>query len=162
MAHGILTAQRLRELLHYDPATGIFTWRIGRRSALKAGCFRSDGYLYITVDGRQRLSHRLAWLWMTSDWPSGTIDHIDGNPSNNRFENLRDVTIAENIQNRRKARVDSKTGVLGVSFDKRRNKFRAAIKFEGRRLYLGQFVTAESAHAAYVEAKRRLHPGNML
>lgn len=164
MAKADLTAQRLRELLHYDPETGVFTWRVACRGTAAgdvAGCVIDGGYIRITIDKRFHRSHRLAWLYMTGTWPANDIDHIDGNPSNNALANLRDVTRSVNLQNRRAAMGHNTTsGVLGVS--SKRNKWRARIKVDGRHVSLGHFDTIEEAQAAYLEAKRAHHPGNML
>ena len=158
MAKTDLTAQRLRELLHYDPNTGVFTWlkRIAKRIHVNdiAGQ-HSNGYLVITVDGAKRMAHRLAWLYSHGTWPKNHIDHINGNPLDNRLCNLRNATNAENMQNQRKAGAGSSTGFLGVH--KRRNKWRARITTNGVLFELGTFDAPEDAYAAYLLAKRRLH-----
>jgi hypothetical protein len=93
-------------------------------------------------------------------WPTGEIDHLDGDPSNNRIENLRDSTHLVNMQNRRRANIGSKTGVLGVKPHGKR--FRATIETDRRGRHLGVFDTVEAAHAAYVAAKRIIHIGGTL
>lgn len=159
-----LTAGRLRELLHYDPETGVFT-RLARTSnSIKvgdvAGTADSDGYIQISVDGVLYRAHRLAWLYMTGAWSKGVIDHVNGVKGDNRFANLRPATNAENQQNQRRAQSSNKLGLLGVCRVCREGKrFKAQIMVDGRQIYLGTFDTPEQAHAAYLAAKRRLHSG---
>lgn len=172
MARNALTSERLRELLHYAPATGLFTQVIvyaGRRGARwKAGrvsghVSKQTGHITLRLDGRLYQASRLAWFYMTGKWPEFEVDHKDTDPANDRWDNLRDVPTRINAQNKRQARVDNATGLLGVSTDKRpgRRPF-ARINVNGKVLHLGTFDTAQEAHEAYVEAKRRLHPGNTL
>jgi len=166
----LATAARVRELLTYDPHTGVFRWRIDRRCgfegylgrrriAAKAGSVAghksSDGRIYISIDDRKYLAHRLAWLLVKGAWPKG-IDHRDCDPSNNRWGNLRLATQAQNVRNAR-IRCNHPTGLKGVSFDKRRGTFYARIRLNGRGHHLGNFDHPEPAHAEYREAARRLH-----
>ncbi len=151
----------LLEFLQYDPDTGAFHWKKGQRGGLVAGRFcASRGGVAITLAQRHHQAHRLAWLYVHGDWPNGVIDHINGDPTDNRLANLRDVSIAANSQNQRKAMNTSTTGVLGV--EPRDGRFGARVQVGNERHYLGRFDTAEEAHAAYVQAKRRLHEGNTL
>jgi hypothetical protein len=156
----MITAERLRELLSYDPKTGVFQWLYSRGSARAgaiAGSADSYGYLQTKIDGRMYLNHRLAWMHVNGEWPSGQIDHINGCRSDNRFENLRNVSASVNQQNRKKARVDNKCGWLGVSSSGKR--WQARISYPGGKdVYLGVFDTPELAHSAYLEAKKRFHP----
>lgn len=159
-----MTADKLREMLSYNPESGTFTWltQPGRRTDLVGSVAgskkpRSDRRLTIMVDGANRFAHRLAFLYMTGRWPTGEIDHIDGNPSNNCWANLREVSRETNAQNQRKAQKRSKTGLLGVH--PKRDKFCAQICAGGRRITLGVFTTAEEAYAVYLDAKRALHQG---
>lgn len=157
----MLTQARLKELITYNPETGIMHWRVTRGKA-QAGDVAgnpSKNRLQLTVDGIPTLVHRFIWLYVYGKWPDGVIDHIDGNGHNNRLSNLRDVPQAINTQNNRKARSNSKSGFLGVIFDKRRGSYRAEITLDGKNKYLGRFSTPEEAHAAYLKAKRELHPG---
>lgn len=169
MAKINLTAQRLRDLLDYDPDTGVFTYRVNHglmKAGTPAGCPMKRGNHSIGIDRRRYATHRLAWLYMRGEWPHGEIDHVDGNPLNNAWANLREVNSAQNKQNQRRARVDNQSGFLGVHFhgpDKYgRARWRARIQLAGRSIHVGLFATAEEAHAAYVEAKRRLHPFGVL
>lgn len=162
----MLTQERLKQLLHYDPKTGVFTWLPNRnrrnsradRIGKPAGYARKkDGYIGVHLEGHQYLAHRVAWLYVTGSWPEGEIDHIDISRSNNAFENLRMVSRSVNMQNRQKARKNNTTGLLGVS--RRSNGFRAVIHTDGKRISLGTYPTPEQAHQVYVEAKRRAHVG---
>lgn len=156
----MLTVQELKRLLHYEPATGIFTWlvRAARRIHLgdRAGTPSGFGYVQITIDGIHYYAHRLAWVYMTGVWPIET-DHRNGERDDNRWKNLREVTHAINQQNQRKARSNNQVGFLGVS--PREKQFRAQITIDGKNLSLGVHVTPEQAHVAYIVAKRLLHPG---
>lgn len=167
MAKTDLTAQKLHELLHYDPQTGAFTWAKGRPgcgNGKSAGSFdRSDGYWRIRCDGTTYKAHRLAWLYMTGEWPLQQVDHMDGNRANNRFANLRQVSHSANQQNQRGAPVSNKScGLLGVTLHKPTGKWYSQIRFDGKRKHLGSFATAELAHAAYCEAKRVHHEGCLI
>lgn len=159
----MLTQKRLKELLHYEPQTGTFTWLVKRNShsgSVKpgsiAGC-QVQRYIIIGIDGERLLAHRLAFLYMRGRWPIKYIDHIDGDGSNNRFKNLRDVSHSINLQNRHSATILNKTGLLGVVPNHRR--FSAQIKIDGKQVYLGTFDTAKKAHAVYLQRKRKAHPG---
>ena len=101
--------------------------------------------------------HRIAWLYVYGCWPNNHIDHINGNPDDNSIENLRDVSRKVNLQNMRKATKSSKTGILGVS--ESAGRFRASIRIDGKAKYLGSFDDAKTAHAAYIDAKRKYHEG---
>ncbi len=156
MATANLTAQRLRELLNYDPDTGLFTWRIQRSNVAKgavAGNLRPDGYFDIRIDGKIHRAHRLAWLYMTGAWPDNLIDHIDRNPSNTRWGNLRQATHSQNHQNQ-KIRADSRHGHRGLS-PHSSGLWRARIRVRGRVIHLGYFPTVESASQARADAERK-------
>jgi hypothetical protein len=153
-----LTAHRLRELMDYDPNTGVFTWRIARGLGVRggvAGTINGGGYRVIGVDGAKRQGHRLAWLHMTGNWPVGQVDHKNGIPSDNRWSNLR---VATSSQNQRNARPHRDAGLKGTSFNKKRNHWRAHIYVAGRQIYLGAFDTAAEAHAAYRRAAVQRDP----
>lgn len=163
MAKTDLTAQRLRELLHYDPETGVFTWRVFRGRTAKPGTVagsNSHGYTIIMIDGRGHGAHRLAWLYVHGVWPAGQIDHTHGNTADNRVSQLRDVTRSVNKQNIRKARIDNKSsGLLGAYWHNISNKWMSHISFGGKKRHLGMFATAQEAHEAYIAAKRQFHEG---
>lgn len=161
MDRPILTAERLRELLSYDPETGIFTRRV-RRSSQAAGTqagWLGGGYWHIKLDKRCYLSHRLAWLHVYSMWPTGEIDHIDADKTNNCIANLRDVSHSVNQQNIKRPQAGNISGHLGVTWHPANKRWQAAIRANGHLKYLGSFDSPEAAYVVYVEAKRRLHPG---
>lgn len=162
-AHTTLTQDLLKELLHYDPDTGVFTCR-KTRGNMPAGSIvgnvKQDGYLGFCLNRKHYRAHRLAWLYMTGEWPEVLIDHKNGNPLDNRFENLREASHSENCQNIKTATKRSKTGLLGVRKMTAPNgnvRFQAAIRMNKQFVYLGTYPTAEAAHAVYMEAKKELH-----
>jgi len=154
-----LTQERLKELFDYDPETGVLTRRIsiGRSRAFKgmeAGFpqsrfGRSKDYLMVNVDhhiyNRRFYVHRLIWLYMTGEWPEDQVDHIDGNPSNNKWSNLRGVTNGQNRRNTRPSK-RSLTGIKGVRFNERSKKYNVVIS-------LGEFDTLEEATAVRNKAE---------
>ena len=156
-----LAVARVRELIDYDKLTGVMTGRVARRGWQAGDVVGTQwlGYILIGIDGGQHMAHRLAWLHHYGRWPSDGIDHCDGDRSNNRLANLRDVVQRVNTENQRVARIDNQCGLLGAHFRKDTGKFNARIRAKGRTHLLGCFGTAEQAHAAYVKAKRRLHEG---
>lgn len=152
-----ITAELVRQLLNYDPMTGQITRRIDGSVATHA---HPRGYLSLNVKRRAWLAHRLVWLYMTGRWPEHQIDHINGVRTDNRWANLRDVTATVNYQNQRIARSNNRScGLLGVTWDKSRGKWKASIRTETGDVYLGRFDDAETAHQAYLAAKRRFHVG---
>ena len=155
-----LTHEMVKESLDYNPDTGLFVWKRPnkvRKAGDIAGSKAAHGYARVKIGQRHYLAHRLAWFWMTGAWPSGDIDHIDHNPSNNRIANLRDVTATENAQNQIRPQAGGTSGFLGVSFRKDRGRYKATITINGKYRCIGQFVRAEDAHAAYVAVKRATH-----
>ncbi len=146
-----ITAEKLRELLHYDHETGIFTWKVSTSNRVKvgdvAGSPDGQGYLQIKVQRRLYLAHRLAWLHINGVWPKLNIDHINRNPSDNRLVNLRDVTHKQNHQNRSKSS-NNTSGHPGVYWHKRISKWVAQIKHNQKNIYLGCFSILEEAIAA--------------
>ena len=158
----MITQERLKEVLHYDPETGIFIriLRTGNNNGCKVGkpvgtdC---HGYLSIGIDFRRHSLHRLAWLYMNGSYPIDKIDHINGNKSDNRFCNLREASSYVNMQNIRHPKMGNKSGFLGVH--KVRDKWRTSITANGKRINIGYYETPELAYAAYLESKRIHHEG---
>jgi HNH endonuclease len=157
----MLTQTRLKEILDYNPETGIFTRRLkqtGVKQGKISGSLTKEGYLVTSIDSKLYSCHRLAWFYMIGTWPIGQIDHKNGNKSDNRINNLRDVSKQQNVENQRKAHKTNKsTKILGTW--KNGKKFAARISHNNTKLYLGTFLTVEEACAAYVAAKRLLHIG---
>ncbi len=152
-----LTSKRLKELLDYDPVTGVFLWREPRghmREGSRAGSrTRQDGYVYIKIDCVLYRASRLAWLHVHGKWPSGHIDHKNRNTSDDRMANLRNASRSQNHANR-KCPKSSTTMYKGVS--KRGNRYRAYINKGGQRHWLGNFDEPAEAHQAYITAARNL------
>ena len=158
----MITQERLKELLDYNPETGLFTWLVSkgtRREDGIAGSLHPEGYWQIGIDGKLYKAHRLAWLYMTGEWPKDQIDHINGIRDNNRFINLREATQAENHQNRA-LNANNVSGYPGVSWHKRDCKWQGHITLDGKQKHLGYFDTPEVAHSAYLAAKAELHTFN--
>lgn len=153
----MITLERLRDALIYDADTGIFEWREkgNGRVRKQAGFMTGKGYRRVCLDQVEYAASRLAWFYVHGTFPDGECDHIDGNRDNNRISNLRDVTHAQNLQNKRVAQKRSKTGFMGVW--KKRSKFAASIRLNGKQTHLGVFDTPEDAHAAYIAKKRAIH-----
>lgn len=155
-----LNFERFDALFRYDKDTGVLTRKTQRGTAKAgsvAGSLNDQGYLLVMVDGRNQRVHRIAWLLETGAWPTYDIDHINGNRSDNRFSNLRDVTTSVNIQNQKQTNKATKSGFLGVRKD--RNRWAAQIQLNGKNLHVGMFDTPEEAHAAYLAKKREIHKG---
>lgn len=164
MTKPALTAERVRELLHYDPETGVFTWRVSGRGPAKVGSIAgtihtSKGYRNIWVGGNYK-AHRLAWLYVHGVWPEGQIDHINHIKDDNRIANLREVTNGQNMQNRPHQR-NSPSGFKGVLGRTRSGRWPAKIAANGKQYWLGMFDSPEQAYAAYCEAAARLHTHNL-
>ena len=158
----MITALRLRELLEYSPETGHFRWRFDRifggvvnaRAGDIAGA-NHQGYVRIRIAGRNYLAHRLAFLYMTGEWPGHLVDHRDRDTSNNRWSNLRQATTSQNAINSR-TRADSVLGVKGVH--RRPNgRYEAYISRNSRRTYLGVYDTIDEARTARQRAAAMLH-----
>lgn len=156
-----LTAEYLREWFAYDPASGVIFWRKkprrNTRVGTAAGCardFNGVRYIGVILKGRNILAHRIAFAVMTGRMPTGEIDHISGNGTDNRWSNLREVSHAENLRNQRMCRNNS-SGCMGVSFHKKSAKWRARISFSEGELHLGLFDTKDEAIACRKAAEAR-------
>ena len=156
-----MTAERLRSLLHYDPETGVFTWRVATSFRVHvgqvAGCLDNTGYLKVGVDGCRHLLHRLAWLHTYGVWPSGQVDHINRIRVDNRIANLRDVPPTGNIQNSGISR-RNRSGVKGVSWVPKAGKWKSFICASHKYIYLGLFSDIDDAIAARKAAEAKYHP----
>ena len=154
-----LTHARLTQLLHYDPETGVFTRKTavgGRKIGEISGCKNTNGYIEIGIDRHLYKAHRVAWFYMTGEWPRRFIDHINGVKDDNRFANLRTATNSENTRNSR-MRNDNTSGLKGVTFHKASGKWCAQIMKHGKQNHLGLFDTSEDAYSAYCAASKELH-----
>ena len=163
MPASILTHAKLKELLHYEPLSGVFTWKVYRgpmaRVGSIAGGVDSHGHRQIGVQRKRYGAQRLAWFYVYGKWPENDVDHMNRTKDDNRIANLRDVPTALNCQNAVAARSNSKSNLLGVHRTK--YSFIAQIAVSGKKIHIGSFKTAQEAHVAYLEAKVKLHPGRL-
>ena len=158
-----LTPVRLRELLHYDPNTGVFIRKdiAGKHSASYqigdvAGSTTKKGYIRICVDGEVHPAHRLAWLYMTGSWPVCQVDHWDTNKGNNAWSNLREATNGQNKANTPVYKC-TKSGLKGAYWEAKRGKWASKIRVDKRLRHVGYFDSAEDAHQAFALAASSHH-----
>jgi hypothetical protein len=155
-----LTPGRLKEVLFYNPKNGIFIRISTDSKKIKpggiAGGINANGYYAISVDGRIHLAHRLAWLYMTGDYPPFDIDHINGDTSDCRFDNLREAKPHENLWNRSK-QSNNKSGHKNVSWSKPANKWEVRLRRNGKQIIVGYSDNLEMAAKMAVEARIRHH-----
>jgi len=153
----LLTMERLREVLEYDAATGLFTWKVslGNKAPVGAvaGSIGHYGYRAIRIDQRDHRAARLAFFYMIGEWPAQVVDHIDGDRSNDRWANLRAATPSQNCANSK--RRSDQMHAKGVSFNKNARRWSASIQANGEARHLGLFDTVEDASAAYATAARQ-------
>ena len=170
-----LTAEIAREFLDYNPETGKLYWKPRDESifadtgngqkenantwnTLYAGkealtALNGEGYLHGGILGRAYKAHRVIWLLTFGEWPSGDIDHINGDKTDNRIINLREVSKQQNSRNASR-RSDNTSGAVGVSWSKTRTKWRAQIRISGRLVHLGYYRDYERAVAARKSAEQ--------
>lgn len=153
-----ISHSRLKELLHYNPETGVWTW-LRATSARKpagseAGDVKPSGYRLIGVDGVRYRAHRLAWFYVTETWPDSLIDHIDGIRSNNAFSNLRLANCQQNAANSKISK-NNTSGYKGVYWLKQRSLWAAKVNVGPKQIYLGSFQKAEDAARAYEQGAKR-------
>jgi|SRR5215469_8624729 len=152
--------KELKETLEYNPETGVFVWLKPAWNQLswvgeEAGSPDAYGYICIEINGERYKAHRLAWLYMTGEWPKLDIDHINLVKWDNSWNNLREVTVSQQHANS-PLQSNNTSGHKGVSWYWQRNKWRAYIKKDGKRKHLGFFLSKEEAVAAYEKAAREL------
>lgn len=156
------TENYIKNVLLYNPETGEFLWKY-RNDALdmwnktwagKAAGTSGDKYLKIGLLGKIHAAHRLAWLYMTGEWPKGEIDHINGNKFDNRWDNIRESTKSQNQCNRTMTRKNT-SGYKGVCMV--RGRWMAQIKVRNKHFYLGYFAKPEDAYVAYCSAAVKHH-----
>lgn len=150
--HIDLTLDRLKELLSYDPETGLFEWRVTKigkaRAGARAGVVTDHGYVSIGVDGRRYYAHRLAWYYMKGEWPARLVDHKDLDGLNNTWDNLRLASKSQNGANSRLSK-RNRSGLKGAYWDKSRRTWFSTIRVNGKTIGLGYFSSAEEAAAAF-------------
>jgi hypothetical protein len=175
-----ITAELVRQLLDYDPETGLLTWRARSARMFKNGKYPPDhvaatwnakyagtvagrvsslGYIGIGIFYRRYPAHHLAWLHVYGAWPIDKLDHVNGDPKDNRIANLREASQAQNCQNTR-PRKGATSKYPGVNWDKNLLKWKSRIGLGKKSYYLGVFNSEEEAYAAYLEAKAQMHTFN--
>ncbi len=157
----MLTQERLKEVLSYDPVTGLFIWNHDRGGTAKhnsvAGTSHTKGYIKIKIDGKLYFAHRLAFVYVTGEFPKEQVDHLNNIRHDNRWNNLRLVTQEENQHNRKKSK-NNTTGIEGVYWEKARNKYKVQIYINNTCINIGRYDTLEAAKEARENAKRIYHP----
>lgn len=156
----MLTQSELKKVLNYNPETGKWTWKkTGHRISknMVAGTPNSNrGYIRIAVNDQRYLSSRLAWLYMTGSWPKHYIDHIDRDPWNDKWSNLREANTSENRYNAKMPKTNT-SGVKGVSWNKIAQKWWARIGCDGKSINLGFFTSLAEAAKARQDAEIKYH-----
>jgi len=160
----LLSQAQLRDILEYNPETGVFRWLKATAQRVKIGDVAGTpirGYTIIKINNKQHCAHRLVWLHVYGVWPEDQIDHINHDRSDNRMANLREVTRKENSKNR-VLNINSKSGICGVNWVNRENKWRARIKSDKKDVYLGYFTDKFEAICARksAEIKYGFHPNH--
>ena len=150
-----LTQERLKGLLDYDPETGVFIWKVANANRIRvgdvAGTLNNRGYLYIGINKKRFLAHRLTFLYMEGYFPENQIDHIDRNKINNSWSNLREVSQTCNMRNKSIMK-NNKSGVIGINWNKESKKWMARIRTP-KTVYLGLFENIIDAAKARWEAE---------
>lgn len=161
----LITQEYLKEILDYNPDTGIFTWKI-RPSQIKhigniAGTLNKRGYIRINVNKKSYLAHRLVLLYMTGSWPIDMVDHKDNNKSNNCFDNLRECDNKFNKQNQNKPQKNnhSTSTMCGVTFREDSKKWRVMLRINRILINFGQYDTQEEAEKVCLENRKKYFEG---
>ncbi len=153
----MITQSELKELLDYDPETGVFIWKKKVANRVKigdiAGCLDiSTGYIVFMIKGKRYRAHRLAWFYIYGEWPKDQIDHINHVRDDNRIVNLREVTRQENLKNASLSK-NNKSDVTGVHWYKANKEWRAQIMVNGKYIHLGYFNDKHDAAMTRKEAE---------
>lgn len=152
--------EALKKILSYSKETGLFHWKVQNSRRVQvgdvAGGTNLSGYIVIGIGGKTYYAHRLAWLYVTGEWPK-QIDHRNGKHSDNRWINLREATHQQNVFNAKLAKNNS-SGFKGVTWHKAAKKWSASVYADGKKKHLGLFLTSEDAHYAYVNAVKQIQP----
>lgn len=151
-----LTSEQLKQVLTYDPVTGVF---IRNSTNNVAGKNRKRGYIEIEVHKKWYRAHRLAWLYVYGEWPVQDIDHADRNKENNAISNLRYLTPSQQCQNTNMSPLNT-SGYRGVHLDNNSGKWRARIRVNNVKYNLGSYDTPEEAYQAYLGAAAICHTHN--
>lgn len=157
----MIELNRLKELLHYNPETGVWTWLnpslVNKKPInAEAGTISVHGYRIITIAGTKYRASRLAWFYMTGEWPTDEMDHIDRNGVNDRWTNLRIVSRSENALNR-DVQSNNASGARGVHWDETRSKWFVQVKKDNINHFIGRFDDFDEAIEARDRASAELH-----
>lgn len=157
----LLTHDELLRILNYNKDSGIFKWKFLKINNQvnvgdEAGSYGNGGYITIQINKILYKAHRLAWFYVTGNWPKDRIDHKDSITNNNCFDNLREANASQNSYNYSKP-ITNTSGIKGVSYHKQTKKWRARINYDGKMHHLGLFDTIELAAIAYAEASKKYH-----
>lgn len=154
-----ITQEELKKLLHYDPETGVFIRKVSTAKRMKIGdvagwitLSNGKSYIRMSISYKPYLAHRLAWLYMTGRFPSGEIDHINGNGLDNRFNNIREVLPQINMMNKR-VYASNKSGISGVYWHNRDHVWSSSISINNTRVNLGCFDNIFDAACARKSAE---------
>lgn len=166
MTTAILTQAFVKQILDYNPESGVFYWRVRRKNYVVIGDIAGQkniksNYWQLTINGNSYQAHRVAWLYMTGEWPSDQIDHKDHVRHNNRWSNLRLVSNATNARNRSLCKLNT-SNACGVNWHKKSNKWRAYIRRNEVNEHLGYFIDWFEAVCARKSAEARYgyHPNH--
>lgn len=170
----MITQEEMKSILDYNKKTGIFTWKEkevnypwqaswNSRHANKEAFSSIDekGYKCGSINGKMVKAHRVAWFYVFGTWPDGEVDHINGIKTDNRIDNLRDVSNIDNSRNcKRSSR--NKSGVTGVRWLKNRNRWIASIRVNRRLIHIGSYVNFQDAVKArkLADIKYGFHDGH--
>lgn len=147
----MITQSELKEVLDYNPDTGVFIWLKSNGNRAKVGNVagaKRRGYIRIQIKEKMYSAHRLAYLYMTGNFPENFIDHINHIRDDNRWVNLRDATDSQNGANRPKFK-NNTSGYKGVCWHKRDKKWCAKIQYMKKSIHIGYYTTPQEASEAY-------------
>lgn len=147
----MITQELLKSIVSYDKETGVFK----RKDGLKFG-FKDGGYLRSEINGKNYYLHRLAWLYEYGEFPNSHLDHVNGDKTDNRIENLRKASRSENLCNVRKTKRNT-SGYKNVTFHKESNKWRVVVSVDGKNKSFGLYEDIELADLVAIEARNKFH-----
>ena len=156
----MITQSELKEVLEYNPDTGVFIWLKSNGPRAKvgnvAGWNINEEYIQISIYGKKYRAHRLAFLYMTGEWPKELVDHINQVKDDNRYINLREATVSQNNINSKKQK-NNKSGYRGVYWDNKNQIWRVQIKYKSKHKYLGRYTDIKEAAEVYKKAALELY-----